>query len=167
MKVFIDTCTVNYLLDLDGRKPTNATREENEHYLRLLRDGPVKEGAIQYFVNPTIQGQINATPDEERKTELTKLFEKFNFTDVNMTVFPFTFPATFISDKQAECLERICDDHPSLKRDEKIIADGVFNSTDRFEVILTTDENLAKWNPKIEDTYFMTPKQLYEYTQSL
>ena len=160
MNVFIDTSIVNHVLDLEERRLGNKTWQENIKFLKFLLTGPVTNGDMTLYVNPSVMWQIENTRDEERKKALQTKCKEFQFAEFNLTVFPFRFPATFISEEQATLIEQLCKNHPALSKDRKIIADGAFN--EKIDVLLTTDTDLAHQVRKLGKVKFMLPKELWE-----
>ena len=163
MNVYIDNCIVNNILDI-GDQRSDKTWEENKKYIELLVEGPVAAGEITFFFNPTVIAQIEATNDLKRKEALLKTARVFQFTDFNKTIFPFSFPATFITAEESENLDHLCGKSPSLTKDRKILADSAFNKS--IDVLLTTDGDLCKQVPEIDKTKVMLPKALWEYWRS-
>lgn len=102
MNVFIETSIVNNVLDLEERRPNETTGQENVKYLKLLLSGPVATGDMTFYVNPSVRWQINNTKDEQRKEGLLAKLKEFQFTEFNLTIFPFHFPAKFISKEQSD-----------------------------------------------------------------
>ena len=161
MNVFVDTCIVNRLLDLNQSRPDDKW-EEDRKYLMKLQGGPVASGMITLFINPSVMLQVKATKEPERRKALTAKAEGLKFTEFNMTVFPFHFPVHFLSDAQKAELELLCAEHPGLRRDEKILADSAFNKD--IDVLLTTDRLLAQLR-QLGKVRIMLPKELWEYCQ--
>lgn len=160
MNVFVDTSIVNNLLDLEGHRNSDPTWQENAKYLKLIIEGPVAAGKIRLYVNPSIKQQIDNTNCESRKRKVLSKFYELNLTEFNLTIFPFHFPAKFISKEQATCIQKLCAKHPALLRDQKIIADAAFN--DRMDILLTTDKDLAHQVCQVGNVKFLLPKELWE-----
>lgn len=163
MNVFIETSIVNNLLDLEARRPNDATGQENTKYLELLLSGPVATKEMTFYVNPSVKWQINNTKDEQRKEALLAKFKEFQFTELNLTIFPFHFPAKFISEEQSALIEQLCKEHPALSRDRKIIADAAFN--ENIDILLTADKKLAHQVCQLGKVKFMLPKELWDSYQ--
>ena len=159
MNVFADTCIVNRILDLEATPP-HSKWEEDQEYLRQLLSGPVASGTMKLFINPTVISQIEATKDTERRDALLSTVQQFEFTKFNMTIFPFHFPAKFLSEAQKAESQQLCVTYPALERDEKILADSAFNET--IDVLLTTDRDLARKVPQLDKVKVMLPKQLWD-----
>jgi len=160
VNVFADNCIVNRILDLEESRP-DENWEEDRKYLMKLRYGPVASGKIKLFINPSVVSQVEATPDPERRKELMAVAEQFKFIEFNMTIFPFSFPAHFLSTTQKAEIQKLCMQHPALARDEKILADAAFN--ERIEVLLTTDRDLVGQGAQLGKVRIMLPKQLWDY----
>lgn len=163
MNVFIETSIVNNLFDLEVRRPDDATGQENTKYLVLLISGPVTNKEMSFYVNPSVKWQINNTKDDQRKEALLAKFMGFQFTEFNVTIFPFYFPAKFISKEQSVLIEQLCREHPALSRDRKIIADAAFN--ENIDILLTTDRDLAHQVCQLGQVKFMLPKELWDSYQ--
>lgn len=164
MNVFIETSIVNNVLDLEESRPSDTTGQENSEYLKLLLSGPVATGEMIFYVNPSVRWQINNTKDEQHKEGLLAKLSEFEFTELNLTIFPFHFPAKFISKEQSALIDELCKDHPALFRDKKIIADAAFN--EYINVLLTTDKNLAHQVCQLGKVKFMLPKELWDSYQT-
>ena len=164
MNVFIDTSIVNCILDIEEDRPEDLIWQQDIKYIKLLLDGPVSRGEITFYVTPTVKWQIENTEDDKRRKGLQTIFEKFQFTEFNITVFPFHFPAKFISEEQGVLIEKICAEHPKLSLDRKIIADSAFD--DNIDILLTTDRKLARQVGQIGKVRFMLPRQLWDYIQA-
>lgn len=172
--VFVDTSTVNRILDINVKKTKDPHDEEDRSYLCKILEQYIKSSIVCLFVNPTVKGEIENTKDPQKRERLLDLFNQFHFTPYNKTIFPFTFPATFLTEEEKETLEELLQDIPSLKKDAKIFADAVFNS--QIEVLLTTDrKHLAKdtfrnrlrskgLDKKIK---VFTPKEFFEHLQNV
>ncbi len=160
MNVFIETSIVNNVLDLEESRPNDTTGQENIKYLELLLSEPVVTGEMIFYTNPSVKWQINNTKDEQRKEGLLTKFKEFQFTEFNLTIFPFHFPATFISKEQSALINELCKEHPALSRDKKIMADAGFN--ENIDVLLTTDKDLAHQVRQLGKVKFMLPKELWD-----
>ena len=141
------------------RSNTNSLNAQDAKYLELILREYVNADKVTLFVNPSVKQQINNTTVEKRRSELLVKFNELHFTELNLTIFPFHFPAQFISDEQATVIQQLCTEHPSLIRDQKIIADAAFDSF--IDVLLTTDKNLAHQVCKIGSVKFLLPKELW------
>ena len=159
MNVFVDSCIVNNVLDLEESRP-DPIWEENRKYLKRLLDGPVASGTMRLFINPTVMSEIEATPSPERRNALLSTVESFKFAEFNMTIFPFSFPSRFLSAEQKAEIQQLCVEHPSLAKDKKILADPAFNED--IDVLLTTDKDLPDKVPRLGRVKIMLPKQLWE-----
>ena len=160
MNVFVDTSIVNNLLDLEEHRENDPNWLENVKYLNLILKGSVAAGSVTLYVNPSIKQQIDNTKDEKRKTKLLEKFREFHFTEFNLTIFPFQFPAKFVSEEQATFIQELYTKHPALLRDQKIIADAAFN--DNMDILLTTDKDLAYQVRQVGKVKFLLPKELWE-----
>ncbi len=160
MNAFIDTSIVNYVLDLDEYRLDDKTWQENINFLKLLLSWPVATGEMTFYVNPSVMWQIEKTKDEERRKRLQAKCKEFQFTEYNLTVFPFRFPAKFITEEQATLIEQLCNKYPALYKDRKIIADGAFD--EKIDVLLTTDKDLAHQVCQLGKVKFMLPKELWD-----
>ena len=87
--------------------------------------------------------------------------EEFKFTEFNMTIFPFSFPAHFLSTTQKAQIQKLCMQHPALARDKKILADAAFS--ERIDVLLPTDRDLISQGAQLGRVSIMLPKQLWDY----
>ena len=119
---------------------------------------------MKLFINPTVISQIEATKDTERKDELLSAVQQFQFTEFNMTIFPFRFPAKFISEAQETEIQQLCLTYSALERDKKILADSAFNES--IDVLLTTDRDLALKAPQFSKVKAMLPKQLWDFFET-
>ena len=162
MNIFLDTSIVNRILDLDETRP-DAHWEEDRAYLNSLLNGPVSGGTMTFLVNPTILSQIRDTPDFERRRRLSSVAERFRFTEFNVTIFPFSFPARFLSKEQKDEIQGICSRYPGLVRDQKILADAAFG--EEIDVLLTTDRKLAHKVPLLGRLKVMLPRDLWELSK--
>ncbi len=164
INVFLDTSIVNNLLDIDEKKSNDLTWEKDKRFIKLLIDKPVALGDIILYVNPSVKDQIANTKDMKRKEDLIIKFNEFRFEEYNLTIFPFTFPATFITQEQSDFIDGICKKYPKLEKDRKIIAGSAFNN--KINVLLTTDKKLAHQVRKIGEVSFMLPEELWNcYTE--
>ena len=57
MNVFVDTCIINRVLDLESSSP-DPKWEEDRKYLQRLVNGPVVCGGMTLFVNPSVISQL-------------------------------------------------------------------------------------------------------------
>jgi hypothetical protein len=160
MNVFVDTSIVNNLLDLEEHRAYDSNRQENVKYLKQILKGPVAVGSVTLYVNPSVKQQIDNTEDEKRKAKLLAKCHEFRFTEFNLTIFPFHFPAKFVSLEQTVFIQQLCTEHPGLLKDEKIIADAGFD--DNIDVLLTTDKKLAHQVGHVGKVKFLLPKELWE-----
>lgn len=179
VKAFVDTSTVNRILDIKAEKPNDRKWEEDREYLSRIIKNYVNKGIVQLFVNPSVGREVrNTKKDPQRKNRLLALFERLDFTPNHKTVFPIVLsdehPATFLSEEEKKTLEELYGDIPSFRKDEKIFADAVFNS--QIGVLLTTDEeHLA--NDRLRNRLMnkgldkkvkvFTPKEFFEYLQKV
>lgn len=162
MNVFLDTSIVNRILDLEEIRP-DVLWEQDRAYLNNLLDGPVSGGTMTFLVNPTVMSQIRDAPDFERRRRLISVAERFRFTEYNLTIFPFSFPARFLSKEQKVEIQGICSQYPSLIRDQKILADAAFG--EGIDVLLTTDRELAYKIPLLGQLKVMLPLDLWEFSR--
>lgn len=163
MNVFVDTCIVNWVHQLK-KYLSDPRRREHCHYLQKLLKGPVASGAVTLFVNPSVISQIEATKNPQLRNQLLATARKFTFTESNFSIFPFSFPVTFLSPAQKAELQQLLMDHPSLASDEKILADSGFN--ENIDVLLTIDRRLARKVPQLGRVKVMLPKQLWDYYEA-
>ena len=161
MNVFVDTSIVNNLLDLEENNVSNLSAQDAK-YLKLILKGYVNPNKVTLFVNPSVKQQINNTEDERRKGKLLEKFNECHFTEFNLTIFPFHFPAKFMSDNEAAFIDQLCAKHPALLKDKKIIGDVAFNDNDNIDVLLTTDKDLAHQVSQVGKVRFRLPKELWE-----
>lgn len=161
VNVFVDTCIVNRVLDLEKSRPDHQWQEDRKYLLELQR-GPVASGIIKLFINPSVMSQVKATEEPERREALINIATRFKFTEFNMTIFSFRFPARFLSPAQKAKIQQLCTGHPNLIPDEKILADSAFN--EGMDVLLTTDRHLAKLQ-QLGTVKIMLPKELWEYCE--
>ncbi len=161
MNVFLDSNIIDRIIG-PGNKQDDATWKEDIKYIKYLISGPVDSADIRLFVNPSVKQQILKTPDFNHREALLNEFEKYYFTEFNLTIFPFQFPATFISKWQETELNRLCKQHPNLEKDKKIIGDAAFNQDVRIDILLTADRDLARQVGRIGKLEIVLPKQLWE-----
>ena len=160
MNVFVDTSIVNNLLDLEESN-ASSLGEQDAKYLRLILKDYVNANKVTLFVNPSVKQQIDNTKDEKRMAELHAKFHELHFTEFNLTIFPFRFPARFISKEQSTFMQQLCAKHPALLKDRKIIADAAFN--DRIDILLTTDKEMAHQVRQVGKVKFLLPKEFWGY----
>jgi len=137
--------------------------EQDRAYLNNLLNGPVSGGTMTFLINPTVMSQIRDTPDFERRRRLSSIAERFRFTELNMTIFPFSFPARLLSKEQKDEIQGICSQYPSLIRDQKILADAAFG--EGIDVLLTTDRELAHKVRLLGRLKVMLPRDLWEFSR--
>jgi len=118
---------------------------------------------MTFLVNPTVLSQIRDTPDFERRRKLSSIAERFRFTEFNVTIFPFSLPARFLSKEQKDEIQGICSQYTSLVRDQKILADAAFG--EGIDVLLTTDRELTHKVPLIGRLKVMLPRDLWEFSR--
>ncbi len=161
MNVFVDTSIVNNLLDLEENNVSSLNAQDAK-YLKLIFKDYVNANKVILFVSPSVKQQIDNTKekDKKRRVELLAKFHELHFTEFNLTIFPFQFPAKFISKEQATFIQQLCTKHPALRKDQKIIADAAFN--DSIDVLLTTDKDLARQVCQVGKVKFLLPKELWE-----
>lgn len=135
--VFVDTSTVNRILRIKEKRDNNTKYEEDREYLTRIIEQYVESGVIRFIVNPTVRAEIEDTKDARTRARLLQEFEKCHFTPYNITIFPISFPVTFLSEEEVKTLKEVFQDIPSFKKDERIFAEAAFNS--KIEVLLTTD----------------------------
>lgn len=162
MNVFVDTCIVNRVLDLEETRPDREW-EEDRKYLMALQSGPVASGIVKLFVNPSVMSQVKATKHPRRRKALISIAKQFKFTEFNMTIFPFSFRARFLSPAQKAKIRRLCIEHPNLRPDKKILADSAFDTD--MDVLLTTDRGLAELQ-QLGTVRIMLPKELWQYYEA-
>lgn len=167
INVFADTSIVNRILEIAISEVRDALYEEDRLYLSKIKENYVDKGIVQLIVNPSVKIQIENTSDPTKKERLLALFDQFHFTPYNKTIFPFTFPAYFITEEEKRALKELRNKIKGFGRDEKIFLDAVANS--QVEVLLTTDrEHLAcvKLHTYLADKgldiEIFTPRELYE-----
>lgn len=180
INTFVDTSTVNRILDIEVVKPNDHKWEEDRQYLSKIIKNYVKKGIVQLFVNPSVEREIrNTKKDPQRKNRLLALFKRLEFTPNHKTVFPIVLsdehPATFLSEEEKKTLEELSRDIPSFKKDDvKIFADAVFNS--QIEVLLVPHEehflkgrfrNFLENKGLDKKIKVFTPKEFYEYLQKV
>jgi len=162
INIFLDTNIIDRIWRIDEEIPSNCTYEEDRKFLKKILDICANNEETKLYVNPSVKMEIEKTEDKQKKKELLKVFEKYEFLPFNLTVFPFVFPATFISEEEVKKLEDLCNKLPGLKKDMKIIADAGFCKT--IDVLLTTDrKHLANKGIQIKHLKIFTPKKLFEY----
>ena len=174
INTFVDTSTVNRILDIKMNKPSNRKWEEDRENLSKIVESYVEKGIVQLIVNPSVKREIENTSDPQRKRRLLALFDQFHFIPYNKTIFPFTFPARFVTEEEKKELEELCKKIKVFDKDEKIFLDAVSNS--QVEVLLTTDrKHLARkeicdyLKRKGLDNKILvcTPQKFYEYLQKI
>ncbi len=168
---FVDTSTVNRMLEIDTSEVKDASYEEDRLYLSKIM-GYVEKGIVQLIVNPSVKQEIERTSDPHKKKRLLTLFAQCRFTPYNKTIFPFTFPARFVTEEEERELEELSKKIKGFKKDEKIFLDAVTNS--QVEILLTTDRtHLARKEirdyikNKVLDrkVKVFTPKEFFEDLQ--
>lgn len=166
INVFADTSTVNKILDIAEIKVSDPTHEEDRLYLSRIIDNYVEKGTVRLIVNPSITREIEQTKNTKRRNALLAIFNQLRFTSYNKTVFPFTFPAHFVSEEEKGMLADICKGIRGFDKDEKIFLDAVSNS--EIQVLLTTDRtHLANRGLNIHGILVFTPRQLFEHLQNI
>lgn len=161
LNIFLDTGIINRILELD-KSESDAKYEEDRRYLGKILNLCSEEDKINFFVKPSVKTEICNTSNKSRKQKLLKVCAQYNFKPFNKTIFPFSFPATFISDEEIEILNALCEDNPALKKDIKIIADSAFCK--EIDILLTTDrKHLAEKGFHLQHLEIFTPKELFEY----
>jgi len=165
LRIFLDTSILHRISRIDVENPDDPLYEEDRVYLRKLSGMHLKSDDIEFYVNPSVKSEIDATRNQDRRRQLQELFEKYRFIPFNKTIFPFTFPVTFITRDEVGTLGRLCRDNPGLKKDQKIIADAAFSQN--MDILLTTDrKHLADRGIRIMHLKIFTPKELFEYLSS-
>jgi len=173
IKVFADTSIINRILDIRITRPKDCRWEEDRQYLYRLQQDYIKKGVVNLTVNPSIKLEIEKTADPQRRKQLLALFNKFHFISYNKTIFPFRFPAHFVTGEEKSDLKELCRKSRGFKKDEKIFLDAV--SSRCVEVLLTTDRkhlttketrNYLKDKGLDKVVKIMKPKELYEYLQN-
>jgi len=133
----------------------------------------IDKGIVEVFVNPSIKAQLDKTPDPLKKKQLLDLFNQFQFTSYNKTIFPFTFPVRFVTPEEKRILIELRERIKGFRNDDKIFLEAAANP--QIEILLTTDrEHLAcvKLRDYLADKglnaeiKILTPKELYEYLQN-
>jgi len=173
INVFVDTSTVNRILDIGISKPEHWRYEEDRLYLSKIIEECVKKSKIKLFVNPSVKREIEATPNLQRKKQLLAISEQLHFTPYNKTIFPFTFPAHYVTEEEKEMLQRLKSYMPKgFEKDTKFFLDALADP--EIDVLLTTDyddlarkklrDYLANEGVKIKIKIF-APKELYEHLQ--
>ena len=176
IEVFVDTSTVNTLLNIDKAIPVSSDNEKEDRlYLSKIVEQYVKNDIVRLIVNPTVEQEIKKTPDLQRRDDLLMKFNQFHFTSYNKTIFPFVFPATFLVSKEKETLKQLFEALPKgFKKDGKIFADAVFNQ--QVELLLTVDRKhlaIDRFRDRLESVGFakkikvFTPKELFEYLKNM
>ncbi len=88
LNIFLDSCIINYILDLDDEPRSGSTHdEEDKRYLGKILNSYQKEGKIKFFVNPFIKTEINKTNDSSRRDKLLQVFNQYDFIEFNATFF--------------------------------------------------------------------------------
>ena len=172
--VFVDTSTVNRVLDMD-KEIHDSRGEEDRLYLSKIVKQYVKNDVVRLIVNPTVKQEIKKTTNLQRRDDLLMMFNQFHFTSYNKTIFPFVFPATFLVSEEKKTLKQLFEGLPKgFKKDEKILADAVFNQ--QIELLLTADrKHLAndRFRNRLESVGLdkkikvFTPKELFEYLKNM
>ena len=172
IKVFVDTSTVNRILDVEESRPENLPYEEDRKYLPKILENYVNKDIVQLFVNPSVKLEIENTPDPQRRGQLLDVYNQFHFTSHNKTIFGFSFSAIFVKNEEELMLEELRTKIKDFDKDAKPFLDAVSNS--QIEVLLTTDrEHLA--NEKLRNflrskgldkkVKVFTPKEFFEYLE--
>jgi len=136
IKAFVDTSTVNRILEKDTKEVKGALYEEDRLYLSKIMEY-VEKGSVQLVVNPSVKREIERTLDTHKKNQLLALLGQFHFLPYNKTIFPFTFPAYFITPDEKRDLAELCRKIKGFQRDARIFIEAV--SSSQVEVLLTTD----------------------------
>jgi hypothetical protein len=160
MNIFVDTCTVNRITDLEVSRAEDSKWEEDCKYLKRLSSEPQASGIMKFIYNPSVISEVEATKDTQRRDTLLSTLKRLGFTEFNMTIFPFHFPAQLLSEEQKAEIERLCQKYPALEKDKKILADSAFNET--IDVLLTTDRDLSKVR-QLGKIKVMLPKELWDF----
>lgn len=172
--VFVDTSTVNRMLDIEVRKDNDSQYEQDREYLTRIVEQYVKSDIVRLIVNPTVKAEIEKTKDDKTRASLLQQFAKFHFTLYNITIFPFSFPGTFLTEQRSKTLDLVSRGIPGFEKDRKIFADALFSP--QIEVLLTTDrEHLANdaFRRRIQrkglhnNIKVCTPKELFEHLQNV
>ena len=172
INTFVDTSTVNRILEIDTVEVKDPVYEEDRLYLSKIKENYVEKGIVQFIVNPSVKQEIENTSKPQRKERLLALFDQFHFTSYNKTIYPFTYPAYYVTEEEERGLGELSERIKGFEKDEKIFLDAVANS--QVEVSLSTDrEHLACI--KVRDYLvnkgldteikIFTPKEFYEYLQ--
>lgn len=143
VNVFVDTCTVNRLLDIDNPRTHDATYESDRSCLYRIAEEYADHDIVRLFVNPTVKWEIEKTANLTRRKQLVQEFDRLHFMPFSTSVFPLLFPVTFVSTEVKQALDDIFACVPQeYKKDMKILADVM--SSEEIEILLTTDrEHLA------------------------
>jgi predicted nucleic acid-binding protein len=172
--VFVDTSTVNRILRINEKREKDNKWEEDREYLMKIFQQYLESSVVRFIVNPTVKTEIEDTKDPQERMRLLKKFEEYHFTSYNLTIFPFTFPATFITEEQSKTLEQLIHGIPKFEKDKKIFLDALNNA--QVEYLLTTDRKhlvndtfRRRVKKKGLDKYIRIckPKELYEHLQKV
>lgn len=159
LNIFLDTCIINRILEIDNKCGSDATYEEDRLYLSKILDFYSNRDEINFFVNPTVKSEIDNTNDNLRRAKLMEVFDRYDFMSFSVSIFPISFPVTFFSEEESEILDVICEKNPELKKDKKIIADSAFCK--EIDILVTADKNLAEVD--IQNFKIFTPRELFEH----
>ena len=167
--VFVDTNIVDRILGVD-----DPQYEKDRSYLSRIVEQYAEKGVVRLVVNPRVKEEIKKIPDPQKRAQLLDTLNQFHFTPYNKTVFPFSFPATFLTDEEGETLKELYGWLPaSFEKDRGIFADAVFNP--QIEVLLTADRdhlandrfrNLLQGKGLDKSIKVFTPKELFEYLRN-
>jgi predicted nucleic acid-binding protein len=171
--VFIDTSTVNRIKDLDVKK-NNIKYEEDRQYLSKIMQEYVVQNLVEFFVNPSIKHEIDNTSDANTRKDLVEVFNKFHYTEYNKTIYPFHFPAWYVTEEEKLVLDELKVKIKNFEKDAKPFLDAISNS--QVNILLTTDRKhlacvelrgyLTQNNLETSIQIF-TPKEFYEYLQTV
>lgn len=163
--VFVDTATVNRILDIKHQWTQNPLYEEDRTCLSQIVEQYVRKGLVRLIVNPSVEREINNTKSRKRRQQLLNTFSQLSFTPYNKTVFPFAFPAHFVTEEEKAMLDGIRRGISGFEKDEKMFLDALSNS--EVDVLLTTDrQHLADKGLDAYGLLIFTPKQLLTHLQA-
>ena len=159
---FVDTNIVNKILDIDTIKVDDPKYEEDRLYLSRIVEDYVEKGTVRLIVNPSVKQEIENTKNPQRRGQLLAKLTQFHFTPYNKTVFPFTFPAKFVTEDEKRRIAELCEKVRDFEKDEKIFLDAVSNSD--IDILLTADrEHLADKGLNTKGQSVVTPKEFVDW----
>ena len=165
INVFVDTSTVNRILDMEVEKAHDQLYEKDRTYLKKIINNYVEKGLVRLIVNPSVEQEIENTSDPERREQLLALFGQFEDTPHNKTIYEFKYPGCYVTEEDTERLAELRIRIPGFEKDQKVFLDAASNA--EVEILLVTDrKHLAGKGLDSPDILVFTPKQFFEYLET-